>query len=113
MHELSIARAIADIAARHAGTRRLTSVHVRIGGLRQVVPDSLAFYWEFVAPEGARLVTEFVPVRLRCRDCGHEWDPGEPRFRCARCDSGEVDVTAGEELEVESIEVEEGALCTG
>ena len=43
MHELSIADAIARIAARHAGERRVSAVEVCVGHLRQVVPDSLEF----------------------------------------------------------------------
>ena len=42
VHELSISSAIVDTALRHAGGRRVTAVNLRVGGLRQVVPDSLA-----------------------------------------------------------------------
>ena len=49
MHELSISSAIVDTAMRHAGGRRVTAVDVRVGALRQVVPDSLAFYFEIVS----------------------------------------------------------------
>ena len=48
----------------------MTVVSLRIGHLRQVVPDSLAFYFELVSREtlceGARLEQEVVPARLRC-----------------------------------------------
>ena len=60
---------------------------VRIGHLRQVVPDSLAFYFELVTREtvceGARLEQELVPARLRCAGCAREWDPEDALFRCA------------------------------
>ncbi|MGH2858700.1 MAG: hydrogenase maturation nickel metallochaperone HypA, partial [Solirubrobacteraceae bacterium] len=62
MHELSLSGAIVDTAVRHARGRRVTLVSLRVGALRQVVPDSLAFYFEFVARgtlcEGARLEQE-------------------------------------------------------
>ena len=48
MHELSISSAIVDTALRHAGGRRVTSVALRVGALRQVVPESLKFYFEIV-----------------------------------------------------------------
>ncbi len=41
MHELSIAEAIVDVATRHAAGRRVVRVEVKVGHLRQVVPDSL------------------------------------------------------------------------
>ena len=51
---------------KHAAGRRVTGVSLRIGHLRQVVPDSLAFYFELVSREtlceGARLEQEVVPA---------------------------------------------------
>jgi hydrogenase nickel incorporation protein HypA/HybF len=118
VHELSIAGAVLDTAVKHAGGRRVTAVAVRAGALRQVVPSSLVFYWEIVTRdtplEGARLDVAEVPARLRCAACGHEWEPGWPDFRCPSCGSGETELRSGEELEVESIEVEEGEpACIG
>jgi hydrogenase nickel incorporation protein HypA/HybF len=92
----------------------VTVVSLRIGHLRQVVPDSLAFYFELVSREslceGARLEQEYVPALLRCDACEREWDPQDAWFACAGC-GGAGEVIAGNELEVESIEVEEAA-CT-
>jgi hydrogenase nickel incorporation protein HypA/HybF len=114
MHELSVSSAVLDTVLKHAAGRRVTVVSLRIGHLRQVVPDSLAFYFELVSREtlceGARLEQEYVAARLRCHGCGSEWDPEDAWFRCTGC-GGPGDVIAGNELEVESIEVEEAA-CT-
>jgi hydrogenase nickel incorporation protein HypA/HybF len=116
MHELSVSSAIVDTVVRHAAGRRVTAVHVRLGHLRQVVPSSLAFYFELVAREtvceGAALHQEVVAARLRCDGCGHGWEIDMPFFRCPSCGATEVTVEAGEELEVESIDVEEVAECT-
>ena len=118
MHELSIAGAVVDTALRHAEDRRVLLVTLRVGQLRQVVPDSLAFYFEMVARdtlvEGARLEQVVVPARLRCGGCEDEWDMrGTPEFRCPRCGAAGVEVIAGNELEVDSIEVEEESECIG
>lgn len=130
MHELSVAQAIVDTAVRHAGGRRVTLVSLRLGSMRQVVPESLEFYFGVVSRdtpcEGARLEHEMVSARLLCPDCGLEWDPAPPplathgpveglptlpTFRCPDCGTpGEVD--AGGELEVESIEVEDAAQAS-
>ena len=116
MHELSLASAIVDTAVRHAAGRRVTAVQLRVGHLRQVVPASLAFSWELVSRgtpcEGARLEQEVVPARLRCDGCADEWALEAAAFRCPACGAGAT-VLSGEELEVESIEVEEReAACT-
>jgi hydrogenase nickel incorporation protein HypB len=126
VHELSLSSAIVDTALRHAEGRRVTAVNMRIGALRQVVPDSLVFYFEIVSREtvceGARLEPELVGAMLRCPECEREWDPapppvathggpldvfpGPPTFRCPGCGSGGGEGAESGEFEVESIEVE-------
>ena len=129
MHELAISTAIVDTACRHCRGQRVTAVDVQVGALRQVVPDSLDFYFEIVARDtpctGARLVIEPVAALLRCRDCGAEWDPAPPplttheglleglgilpSFRCTACGAADAEVLRGSELEVESIEIDDGS----
>ncbi|HEX2358828.1 MAG TPA: hydrogenase maturation nickel metallochaperone HypA [Solirubrobacterales bacterium] len=123
MHELSLAGAIHETVTRHAEGRPVRSVQMRIGRLRQVVPDSLEFYFGIVARdtpvEGAALELELVDALLRCGVCDSEWDPAPPpaeveddlllppMFRCPACEAGGGEVVRGEEFEVESIVVED------
>ena len=113
MHELSLSGAIVNTAVKHAGGRRVTVVNLRVGRLRQVVPDTLDFYFAFVANgtlcEGARLEQELIEARLRCNGCAYEWAIDLPHFRCPVCGGADVEVASGNEFEVESIEVEEDA----
>jgi hydrogenase nickel incorporation protein HypA/HybF len=118
MHELSIATAVLNTACKHAEGRPVTAVNMRVGRLRQVVPDSLAFYWEIVARDtecdGARLELTEIELELRCCECMTSWSPELPVFRCPGCGSADVSIEAGEELEVDYIEVEEKeAQCIG
>jgi len=114
MHELALARGVLDAALAHADGRRVTRVDVTVGALRQVVPDSLAFHFEILARgtpcEGARLAQSVMPARMGCA-CGEEWELSEPSFRCPRCGEAHTRVLSGEQLVVESIEIEEGQ-CT-
>ena len=111
MHELSLSSAIVNTVAKHAHGRRVTVVNLRVGRLRQVIPDTLEFYFQFVARdsvcEGAQLMQQVIPARLRCRTCDHEWAIEIPAFRCPACTGSDVEVASGDEFEVESIEVEE------
>ena len=113
MHELSVAGAVLETVERHAAGRPVTLVSLRVGRLRQVVPDSLTFYWEFVTRDtvcaGAPLQCVEVDARLHCGACGHDWTPDWAAFRCPACGSADVGVVAGEELEVDYIEVQEPA----
>jgi hydrogenase nickel incorporation protein HypA/HybF len=111
VHELSLSSAIIATAAKHAQGRRVTVVSLRLGRLRQVVPQTLEFYFGFVARgtvcEGARLDQEVLEARLRCDACGEDWEIDIPAFRCPSCGGSEVAIVSGNEFEVESIEVEE------
>jgi hydrogenase nickel incorporation protein HypA/HybF len=111
VHELSLSSAIVNTAEKHARGRRVTLVELRVGKLRQVIPDTLEFYFEFVARgtvcEGARLAQQVIDARLRCHECGHEWDIEIPAFRCPQCASSDAEIATGNEFEVEAIEVEE------
>jgi len=115
VHELSLSSAIVNTVAKHADGRRVSVVNLRVGKLRQVIPDTLEFYFEFVARdsvcEGARLEQELIDARLRCRPCAREWAIEIPAFRCPTCGGSEVEIATGNEFEVESIEIEEAA-CT-
>jgi hydrogenase nickel incorporation protein HypA/HybF len=111
VHELSIATAVLGTALKHADGRPVEVVAMRVGRFRQVVPDSLRFYWEIVTRdtvcEDARLELDEIEARLRCGDCGREWEPLIAAFRCPDCASGDVAVVAGDELEIEYLELKE------
>jgi hydrogenase nickel incorporation protein HypA/HybF len=110
MHELAIAESIVAIAERHAAGRRVTRVEVAVGHLRQVVPQALDFAFELVAAgtvlEGAELALEEVPAAGRCRSCGAESRLDCFPLTCRACGGWDVEVTAGEELRVESLDLE-------
>jgi hydrogenase nickel incorporation protein HypA/HybF len=116
MHELSIAEGVVDVALRHARGRRVTAVELRVGHLRQVVPSALRFAFELVAQgtplEGAELRMEEVPAAGRCRSCGMETRLPDLPLRCRACGGWNVEVTRGEELLVESLELEEELVPT-
>jgi hydrogenase nickel incorporation protein HypA/HybF len=112
MHELSIAQAILAIAERHAAGRRVTRVEVSIGHLRQVVPTALDFAFELLAPEVELEMVE-IPAAGRCRACGRESRLDGFPLVCRACGSGDVEVVAGEELRVESLDVEEQEVAHG
>jgi hydrogenase nickel incorporation protein HypA/HybF len=111
VHELSLSSAIVATVVKHAEGRPVTAINLKVGRLRQVIPDSLEFYFEFVSRgtvcEGAHLEQELVPAVLRCEPCQRQWEIEIPAFRCPFCGGGEVAIHSGEEFQVESIEVEE------
>jgi hydrogenase nickel incorporation protein HypA/HybF len=115
VHELSIADAIVAIASDHAQGRRVLAVDVRVGRLRQVVPDALEFAFEVVAAgtgiAGAALNVEHVPARVLCAGCNAESIQDGFPLTCTRCGSLDVEIVAGDELLVESLELEDEQIA--
>jgi hydrogenase nickel incorporation protein HypA/HybF len=117
MHELALADAIVAIIEEHAAGRRVTKVELRVGRLRQVVPSALAFAFELVAEgtvaEGAELALEVVPAVVRCRNCAVAGRVVEFPFMCTSCGSADVDVVAGHELLVDTLELVDEPIAVG
>jgi hydrogenase nickel incorporation protein HypA/HybF len=113
MHELAITEEILRIAVEHAEqatAHQITDIHLVIGELSSVVDDSVQFYFDFASPgtlaEGAQLHFKRISARLRCRECGTEFEPDGTDWRCPHCETVGGDVIAGREFYLESIEVE-------
>jgi hydrogenase nickel incorporation protein HypA/HybF len=111
LHELSIAESVVRIASRQADGRRVTKVQMKVGYLRQVVPSALTFGFGLLAEgtpaEGAELEMEQIPAEGRCRSCGVESRLGSFPLQCGTCGGFDLEIFKGEELMVESLELEE------
>ncbi|HEY2834407.1 MAG TPA: hydrogenase maturation nickel metallochaperone HypA [Sporichthyaceae bacterium] len=110
MHELSLCGAIAEIASRRAGDRRVEVVHLQIGQLRQVVPEALTFCWSMLTEntslDGSTLDVDRVAAVLICRMCGVRSALAEPlALVCAGCGGLDVGVEAGEEFAVTALDL--------
>jgi hydrogenase nickel incorporation protein HypA/HybF len=111
VHELSLCDSIARAVADHAGGKRVASVQLRIGALRQVVPETLSYCWSVVGRgpqlDGSVLSIEVVPGQVECADCGGRTILDRFCVSCAGCGSTATRVVAGEELLIMSIDVAE------
>ena len=112
MHEVSLVESMVTALEKmmeEEKWKKITEVRLRVGVLRQVNPDILAFAFETVTKgtplEGSRLIVTDIPLEYRCRDCGQMW--GDENGLCPACGSGSRETLAGMELEIESLEVEE------
>jgi hydrogenase nickel incorporation protein HypA/HybF len=120
MHELSIVTSIVEtvtetLAALPDSSRgaRVLEVRLRVGALASVIPESLEFCWGIVSEdtplEGSRLVVNLLPVVVHCAPCGQDATlEGVQSFRCPRCGEPCSDMRQGRELEIDSIEIEDG-----
>jgi hydrogenase nickel incorporation protein HypA/HybF len=111
VHELSLCEAILGSTSKHADGRRVTQVTVRIGHLRQVVPEALLFGWEVLTDstdlKGCELVVEQVPAVVECTVCGALTTLDMPILCCGTCESFEVKLLTGEEFLIVSMDLVE------
>jgi hydrogenase nickel incorporation protein HypA/HybF len=109
VHELSVAQAIADTASAHARDRAVQKVCVRIGYLRQVVPESLLFSWQLVTDgtplAGCELEIEHVPAVVRCPACLTDTALDLPVLVCGSCGGSDVELVSGEEFQFAALEL--------
>lgn len=108
MHELSIAESVVEAVLQRTGDQRVTVIRIQIGRLSGVVPDALTFCFELAtsgtALEGAVLEIQECPGRVHCRACDREAESADQFLLCP-CGSADVDVVAGRELQLTSVEV--------
>jgi len=111
MHEMGITQGILESsfdAARNAGAVRITEIHVSIGELTEIVEFSLQFAFEALSPgtmaEGAVLVVNHVGARSHCNVCGTDFEHDRFQMLCPECDSFDVALLQGRELQIDSIE---------
>lgn len=110
MHELSICQSIVRVVEGARQDRPVATVHLRVGQLRQVVPETLTYCWGLVTETtplaGSRLEVDHIPVVLDCRACGDRTEVTHHLvLTCAACGSGDIALVTGEELEVTSLDL--------
>jgi hydrogenase nickel incorporation protein HypA/HybF len=112
MHELSLASAlieqIQEILARE-GAGSVARVTVLIGAMSGVEREAFEFAFPIVAEggvaDGAELIIEEAPIRVRCVRCEAESAPPFPSVHCTACASTDVTITAGRDFMLQSLEV--------
>ena len=115
MHEFGIGeelvKAVVAELERFSPPPRLRRVRVVVGGLRQIVPDNLAFAFEVLGREtpaaGAELQIVELPLEGECAKCGWRGGIELPVFQCGACGAFAVRMLGGMELYLDALEIEE------
>ena len=113
MHELAVAQALVDqvdnVIRQHSAVSA-SLIRVRIGPLAGVVPELLASAFPLAAAghamEHAVLDLVAAPIQVRCQTCGKETEAAMNRLVCGACGDWHTQVISGDELLLESVELE-------
>ncbi len=111
MHEFSIMQNLLKIIEKEAKANSLSKVNgitVKIGKLRQVVPEFIEFAFATIAKDtiadGAKLNIESIPITIHCEKCNKDYPVIEDTYTCPDCDSLDIKVITGKEIILASIE---------
>jgi hydrogenase nickel incorporation protein HypA/HybF len=113
MHEMALTESIVEIvaeAARKQGFARVRVVRLQVGAMAHVEPEALRFCFDAVSrgtvAEGADLDIVRSPGEGWCLDCGKIVPLAERFGACPECGRRHVQMTAGDELRIEELEVD-------
>lgn len=94
--------------------KKVNKVTVTIGKLAGVELNTFRFAYDSLKTDhewlkDSELVINEVPILYRCSECGHEFESEKFKFPdCPKCASYGLSMIKGEELYLESLEIEEG-----
>lgn len=113
MHEMALTESIVDIIceeARKQGFGKVRVVRLRVGAMAHVEPEALRFCFDAVSrgtvAEGATLDIRRPPGEAWCFDCGKTVAMEERFGACPDCGGRRVQMTSGDELRIDELEVD-------
>jgi len=112
MHELSIAQNIIEMIQQYVPEpewKQVAAVRIKIGVVAGIVPDSLEFSFQAITSESAlrktRLIIERIPFRVQCHTCNTITENEDGFALCGECESTDIKVLSGTELQIAEIEI--------
>lgn len=113
MHEMSLTESLVELIENERekqGFSRVRSVQVALGALGHVDPDAVRFCFDAVARgtivEGARLDIRTVPGQAWCLDCAKTISIADRMAACPECGQHRLQVTGGNDLRLDELEVD-------
>jgi hydrogenase nickel incorporation protein HypA/HybF len=92
-------------------------IRLRIGHFRQIVPETLQYCWSLQTDrsplERSVLDVTYVEAVISCELCAAETTLSAPVLVCGVCGSRRVELVAGEEFLIESIDVSTAVARSG
>lgn len=113
MHELAVTESLLATVIQFAEENqasKVTDITLSIGALSSIIDDSVQFYWNHISKntiaEEAKLHFNRIPATLRCLDCDTEFILEDELVPCPNCDSIHLNIIAGEEFQIDFIDIQ-------
>jgi len=110
MREFRLTQHLFDLALKNADSKRIRRVNLLIGPFSEEREKSIQLYWADLAKgslgQEAELHFEHIPVAVKCLNCTGIFYLDEETSICKFCDSERLQLLNGEDVRLESVEVE-------
>jgi hydrogenase nickel incorporation protein HypA/HybF len=110
MHELSLTENLLDVALKNSAERKIVHVNLLIGEFSDEREEAIQFYWDDLAKgtpaENAKLLFKRVDAEMKCLECETEFHPDDEAAFCPNCGSYRLTLLSGDDVRLESIDVE-------
>jgi hydrogenase nickel incorporation protein HypA/HybF len=113
VHELPVTQSILSIVLQHAETHQVSkvmSISLRIGALSHLEDEPIQRYFDYLSratvAEGARIVIERVPAKLKCEACSNcfEIDIRQVKeIQCPECGDKKCSLVSGTEYYIDNM----------
>jgi len=114
MHEMSIVASILETVLQEAEkyhVNKVKLIKLRVGKLRQIIPETLQFCYSIATQgtiaDGSEMFIAQTPIVAKCKRCGKSFEVDNYFFICPDCNVADAEVISGDELILETIEMEE------
>jgi hydrogenase nickel incorporation protein HypA/HybF len=111
---MGLAEAALEMVLGAADGGSVKRIRMRVGQCLLVVPDSFQFSFQLASAgtnaEGAELQMEETKAQIQCHACNTVSQGTAMPFVCVNCGSPNVEITAGEDMVLEEIELDDGKL---
>ncbi|MBN2115342.1 MAG: hydrogenase maturation nickel metallochaperone HypA [Anaerolineales bacterium] len=99
------------LKAREAGAVRIRTLQLALGELSELDRDSIRRHWGEISrgtpAERARLDFRSIRAEVQCMACFMKYHPRDGEIHCPGCGSYGAKILAGEEFNLEAIELDE------
>jgi hydrogenase nickel incorporation protein HypA/HybF len=113
MHEMSIVQSLISIIEEEMVKNKasvLRSVRVKIGVMSGIVREVLRTCFEVLTSKtdikGGVLKMDIAPLIGYCRRCKGNFEVIEYNFSCPHCDSTDIEIISGREMNIVELEIE-------
>lgn len=115
MHELSIMKNILEVVLEYgvqARAQKISRININAGAFTEFVPRYAQLYFDMISQntiaEKAKIHINTTPAIVKCRLCGQETEIDIKHLikTCTNCRSEQIELIAGRELQIDSIEIE-------